>query len=378
MEKTDIVIAGAGVIGLAIASEISAKKSDVYLVERHESFGQEISSRNSEVIHAGLYYPKYSLKAKTCVEGNMLLYELCEKNNIPFKKTGKLVVATDKTQLTSLEALYENGRNNDVKDIELINKAKIKKLEPNIEAVAAIHSKSTGIIDTHSLMKYYAARAKESGVCISYNTKIKKVNKVSSGYEVIVLDQNKEEFVFTAKVFVNCTGLESDSFAQMVGIDVKAQGYVLKYNKGQYFSVSSDKSGLMNRLVYPLPGNNGSSLGIHATPNLSGLVRLGPDDEYIEKSNINYDVNMNARKKFYESVKGYLPFLSEGDLLPDTAGIRPKLQGKNEPFRDFVIKDEAGLGFPGFINLIGIESPGLTAAPSIAKQVCSLIVKNFV
>jgi len=188
-----------------------------------------------------------------------------------------------------------------------------------------------------------------------------------------VMDADGEPFAFLCNVVINCAGLESDSIAKNVGIDVENQEYILKYCKGQYFRVSDKKSRLVRRLIYPVPKSQLVSLGIHAAPDLSGSVRLGPDDKYISRDEVNYDVDISDKRKFYQAAVGFLPFLELDDLAPDIAGIRSKLQGKEENFRDFIIKEESDPGFPGFINLIGIESPGLTAAPAIAKYVRNIV-----
>jgi len=356
-------------VGLSIASEISHFKDSVYVLERHESFGQETSSRNSEVIHAGIYYPKGSLKAKTCVEGKELIYEICARKNIPHKRRGKLIVATKNSEVQDIERLFDNALANGVRDLELLSKNRIRELEPYVKAEAAIYSKTTGIIDSHSLMKYYVFEAKQNGAAITYKAEVTGIKRVNAGYEVTISDANNEEFQFITEVLINCAGLESDRVAEMVGIDIEKQGYLLKYCKGQYFSLPAGKSRFINRLIYPVPHPKSAGLGIHATPNLAGIVRLGPDDKYIKRESIDYDVDEGAKTEFHKSVVGFLSFLKEDDLMPDTAGIRPKLQGPDETFRDFVIKEESDLGLPGFINLIGIESPGLTSSPSIARLV---------
>lgn len=369
MEKVEVVIIGAGIIGLSVACEVSGVKDSVYLLERHDSFGQETSSRNSEVIHAGIYYPEDSLKTRTCIEGNRLIYETCEKNNIQYKKLGKLILAKDPSEIADLVKLFDNARANGVRELELLPKSKIKELEPNIKAELAIYSKTTGIFDSHSLMKYYAFRAAHNGAGITYKAEVRGIKKVKDGYEVTVFDASNEEFNFLTEVLINCAGLESDKIAQLAGIDIDKEGYRLKYCKGQYFNLPAKKSKLISRLIYPVPAERSAGLGIHATPNLAGVIRLGPDDKYIDREEADYDVDESAKKRFYDSAVRFLPFLEESDLAPDTSGIRPKLQGPDEDFRDFVIKEESGLGLPGFINLIGIESPGLTAAPSIARIV---------
>ena len=375
MENVEITIIGAGIIGLSIAAEASKISDSVFVLERNTNFGMETSSRNSEVIHAGIYYPKDSLKAKTCLEGNHLLYEICENNNIPYKKTGKFIVAVCDSEIKDLENLFENAKNNGALDLELIFRDKIREQEPNIEAKAAIFSPSTGIVDSHSLMKYFLFKAKNNGAEIAFKSEVKNIERTPSGYRVTIVDSAGELFSFLTNVVINCAGLESDNVAKSAGIDIKSENYVLKYSKGQYFKVCEKKSNLVQRLIYPVPASNSSGLGIHATPNLGGSLRLGPDDKYIPRDRIDYDVDISDKDKFYQSIVFFLPFLELDDLTPDMSGIRPKLQGENEGFRDFVIKEESDLGLPGFINLIGIESPGLTSAPAIAKYVGNILTR---
>lgn len=374
MEKVDIVIIGAGVVGLAIGAKLAKLERSLYVIERHGSYGQETSSRNSEVIHAGIYYPTGTLKAQLCVKGNRMLYEICAKNNIGYRKIQKLIVATDAKEEKDLSKLLERGIKNGVSDLKILSKTEFKEVEPNIEGLAAIHSPSTGIIDTHSLMKYFEYCVKNDGGEVAYNCTVSGLKKVSSGYEVCVKDNSKDTFKFHTQVVINSAGLESDTIAQMLGIDTKKQNYCLKYCKGQYFRVvNSRKCSLTNRLIYPVPHEKITGLGVHVTKDLSGGMRLGPDAHYIERNNINYEVDVNQRNVFFTKALKLLPFLTEEDLIPDTAGIRPKLQGKDENFRDFVIREESDLGFPGFINLVGIESPGLTSAPAIAEYVAQII-----
>lgn len=373
MERVEITIIGAGVIGLNIAAELSEVKSSVLVLEKNISFGMETSSRNSEVIHAGIYYPKDSLKARTCLEGNCLLYELCERNKIPCKKIGKLIVAVNDSEIEELEHLLINAQTNGVSDIKLITSDRIRQLEPNIKAKAALYSPSTGIIDSHSLMEYFLFKAKTNGAIISFKTEVQDIERNSDCYKVTVEDADKQYFSFLTNIVINCAGLNSDTIAQKVGIDIERQRYALKYSKGQYFRVNTKKSGLINRLVYPVPSLGSSGLGIHATPDLGGSLRLGPDDKYILRDNIDYNVNQSDKDKFFKVVSRFLPFIELENLSADTAGIRPKLQGEGEEFRDFIIKEESNLGFPGFVNLIGIESPGLTASPAIARYVAHLL-----
>lgn len=381
MEEVNITIIGAGVVGLAIASEISKTQKDVYVLERHNTFGQETSSRNSEVIHAGIYYPFGTLKAKTCVEGNALLYEICKNNNIPHKRIGKLIIATSQTEVAELETLYKKGSENGAK-LRLISKMEIKKLEPNVEGIAGIYSPDTGILDSHSLMQCFIRVAKSNKAGIIYSANVVGIEKVpKKGYKVTV--DNRERYSFITKILINSAGLESDKIAELVGIDIDKAGYRLKFCKGDYFSVGNNKNTLINHLIYPVPPVEGTGLGIHSTLDIQGRLRLGPDDYYITRdkfvvgqtslSVINYSVDESKKEAFWNSVKKFLPFIELEDLSPEMSGIRPKLQGQGEPFRDFVIQEEGAKGFPGFINLIGIESPGLTSAPAIAKYVSGLV-----
>jgi L-2-hydroxyglutarate oxidase LhgO len=374
MEKVDIAVIGAGVVGLAVASRLARPDRSVYLVERHSSFGQETSSRNSEVIHAGIYYPNGSLKANLCVEGNRLLYEICSKNGINHKRIEKLIVATDSSEEEELVKLLEKGKKNGAIGLRILSKEELRRLEPNIEGRAALYSPSTGIIDTHSLMKHFERLLKDNSAEVVYNCKVVGLCRLRDDYEVTVKDNSQDSFKFKARVVINSAGLDADYIAQMLGINIDKQDYCLKYCKGQYFRVVNfRKCDLVSRLIYPIPHERASGLGVHLTKDLAGGLRLGPDVQYVERNNFNYDVDISKRKYFLDSALRLSPFLKEEDLAPDIAGIRPKLQGENEDFRDFIIKEESDLGFSRFINLIGIESPGLTSAPAIAKHVANIV-----
>lgn len=356
-------------MGLSIAAELSKDYKDIFVIEKNSTFGQETSSRNSEVIHSGIYYPKDSLKTKTCIEGREMLYEFCSKNNIPHKKIGKLIVAINGDEAKDLEELLEQGLENGVRDLRLLSQDEIKKLEPNIKAEAAIYSPSTGILDSHSLMKSLLSQFEGYGGQIAYNTELTGIDKVKEGFEITIEDKNGGPFNFFTKVFINCAGLNSDKVSSMAGL--AKNEYKLKYCKGDYFRVNNNKAKFISRLIYPVPKKYGRGLGMHATLDLAGGLRLGPDDEYVER--IDYAVDGSKQKIFYESARQFLPFLEYEDLSADMAGIRPKLQGPQDGFRDFIIKDEIDNGLPGFINLIGIESPGLTSALAIARLVKNML-----
>jgi len=372
MEKVSIAVIGAGVVGLAVAAELSKKTKDIVLLEKESSFGQHTSSRNSEIIHAGIYYPKDSLKAKFCVEGKKLLYAFCEENQIPFRKLGKIIVAVEEKEIVQLQELERKAKANGVDDLSWLDKKQIEELEPEVSAVSALFSPSTGIIDSHSLMRCLEQKAKDNGVIISYGSEVMGIRYEGRGTKDegrrYVININGEEML-EAEILINSAGLYSDKIAVMVGIDIKKSYYQLHYCKGEYFSYR--KPSFLKHLVYPVPEAEVKSLGIHSVIDLGGNLKFGPSAEYVDS--IDYRVDPTHRNHFAAAVKNLFPKVEEEDLIPDQAGIRPKLQGPGEAFRDFVIKEESQKGFPGLINLIGIESPGLTACLAIARYVASLV-----
>lgn len=366
----DITVIGAGVVGLAIASNVARQGRNVCVIERNKTFGMETSSRNSEVIHAGIYYPQGSLKASMCIEGKEMLYELCQKNAIPYKKLGKLLIACDDKEIGQLELLLENGRKNGLEDLKMLSAKEIKAIEPHIEARAAVLSPSTGIIDSHMLMKYYLEKADENGAIVSYNAEVTAIEKVSNGYNVAI-KESENSFSFRTKVLINSAGLYSDRVAALAGIDIIKTCCKLDFCKGEYFWVGNKKNTLVKRLIYPAPLDKSEGLGIHVTLDMRGRMKLGPNARYVDR--IDYTVDHSQKKAFYESVVRFLPFIEYDDIEPDQSGIRPKLHAADGSFRDFIIRHEIDNGLPGFINLIGIESPGLTASPSIARYVAGIV-----
>jgi len=365
MEKFEVTIIGAGVVGLAIASEIDDGNNLV--IEKHESFGKETSSRNSEVIHAGIYYPTGFMKSKMCVEGNELLYRICKANGINHKNITKIIVAVNSEEEKDLNRLYKQGVNNGIPGLKLISKDEVKKLEPNISAIAGLYSPTTGIIDTHNLMRHFEVKAKSKGTTFAYGCELVAIKKEVSGYDITVKDSDGESFNFHTRVLINCAGLNSDKVANMLGLTE----YRLYYCKGEYFSVAGGKGKYLNRLVYPHPTS--TSLGVHTVLDLQGQLKLGPNAFYINE--INYDVNNDHLMEMWESAHKFLPFVQKEDLMPDMSGIRPKIQNEGEPVKDFIIKHEYEKGFEGFINLVGIESPGLTSSPAIAMYVKELLTQ---
>lgn len=369
IEKVDIVIIGAGVIGLAVAEKLSAIMSlkGIVVLERHSKFGQEASSRNSEVIHAGIYYPSSSLKAKLCVQGNRELFALCENNNIPYKKIGKLIIANKKEEEQKIHDLLDLGNTNGVANLSLINKSEIKILEPAIRAKMAIFSKETGIVDSHRLMQYLAYKTESAGGIIAYQSEVINLKHKNGYYELTVRSIDNEQIKLHSPLVINCAGLSADKIAQMVGIDIDTNGYRIHPCKGEYFSLIRNYK--LKHLVYPAPTD--ISLGIHTVIDLKGRIRLGPNAFYTQ--DIDYTIDVNHKNEFYESAREYLPSLSLADIAPDMAGIRAKIQKPHQAFCDFIIKNEKEAGCNGFINLIGIESPGLTSAIAIAQYVSEII-----
>ncbi|MBF0465635.1 MAG: NAD(P)/FAD-dependent oxidoreductase [Nitrospirae bacterium] len=364
MDSVKITIIGSGVIGLSIAAELSKYHADILLVERHGKQGQETSSRSSEVIHSGIYYKNNSLKAKLCVEGAALLYEYCEKNSVAHLKTGKLIVAVTKEEREDLESLFKHGTDeNGVKNLRLIDAAEAAKIDPCIKAAAAIHSPDTGIVDSHSLMSRLSTEAAAKGVVFSFNTEINFIEKKTPGG--YILGVKDSDYRFFSHIVINASGLSSDRVASMAGIDVDEAGYRLSYCKGSYFTYSGTPPPC-RMLVYPLPERQLKGLGIHATVDMAGRLRFGPDTEDVDE--IDYRVDAGKGQMFFESASKYIKNLKRDALAADMAGVRPKLKGG-----DFIITHEHLRGLEGFINLIGIESPGLTACISIARMVSAMV-----
>ncbi|MFH2096438.1 MAG: NAD(P)/FAD-dependent oxidoreductase [Bacteroidota bacterium] len=366
-----ITVIGAGVVGLAVAAEVSGFCPDVFVIERNLKPGQETSSRNSGVIHSGIYYPSGSLKAELCVEGRRLLYEYCKQNEIPHRKYGKLIIATDEFEKAQLPGILERAEKNGVEGARLIGQDEIRNREANISAIQAIYFPETGIVDVFYLMKQLEADASNRGTNFVYGSEVRKIEKLSGGYRITLHDADGKEFMFTSEKVVNSAGLYADKIAVMAGIN--NESYRLFYWKGEYFGVINGKNKLINGLIYPVPESNTVSLGIHATLETDGRMKLGPNAIYLESRDIDYSVDERNKMNFYESVVRFLPFIEPEDLVPDQAGIRPKLQKPGDATRDFIIREETETGFPGFINLIGIESPGLTSCLAIGKYVRALL-----
>jgi L-2-hydroxyglutarate oxidase LhgO len=371
MKQANVVIIGAGAVGLAIARQLSYLIKNVVVLERHATFGQDTSSHNSEVIHGGMYYPTDSLKARLCVEGNRRLYQVCRQNGIPHRQTGKLIIANTDDELRNIEEIYLQGQINQVPDLVMLEEKKIKKLEPHIRARWALSSPSSGILDANALMSYFEQIALQNGVKILYENEVVDLEQSGDKYKVTVRQPDGKQGTIYAEVLINAAGLNADKIAAMLGIDIDQQHYRIHWVKGEYFNVHDRHRGKMNHLIYPTP--TPVSLGIHVRLRLDGTFALGPNAIYVDA--IDYNVDPTHTSEFFESCHGYLPFLKRGDLIPDVAGIRAKLQAKGESVQDFVIRSEADKGLPGFINLVGIDSPALTACIAIANLVGEIYQK---
>jgi L-2-hydroxyglutarate oxidase LhgO len=367
--EADIVVVGAGVIGLATAAALARCGRSVIVVERNPAAAQETSARNSEVIHAGIYYPTGSLKATLCVAGRKMLYARCAERNIPHRKIGKLIVATEASEVAALEALCERGLTNGVTGLEIIGRREVNRREPDVRCEAALVSPETGIVDAHALSQSFLAEAESFGALLALRVEVVAIERSPSGYRIRARDATGSLTEIECAAVVNAAGLGGDALAERVGFEVDACGYRLRLCKGDYFALPPACGLRVSTLLYPVPADAG--LGIHVTIDLAGRMRLGPDAEYVDA--VRYEVDESKRAVFARAVRHYLPALDAASLTPDFAGVRPKLSGSGEPFRDFVVREESEAGFPSFVNLIGIESPGLTAAPAIAQRVVELL-----
>lgn len=365
MEKVDITIVGAGVVGLSAVAELAAAGREIVVVERHDGFGREASSRNSEVIHAGIYYPLGSLKARLCRQGREMLYQLSADEGIPTRKIGKIIIALDERDLPVLEDLKARGDENGVGGLRLLSAEEVHKLEPNVRSVGGLLSPETGIIDSHCLMEYFEKRASAT---MAYNCELTGLEKAAGGWRVVIGDADGEEFSFFSRVVINAAGVGAGRVSELAGIDIGVAGYTVYPCKGEYFRIRGGEGERTERLVYPPP--TGISLGLHTVVDLQGGVKLGPNAFYVDE--IDHTVDESHLDEFFEGARGYLPALRRESLTPDMAGIRAKLYRKGEEERDFIIRHEADRGLEGLITLAGIESPGLTASPAIGRYVGSI------
>ncbi len=359
MEKLDAVVIGAGVVGLAAARELAMAGREVVILEAEDAIGTHTSSRNSEVIHAGIYYPKGSLKAKACVEGKRLLYEYCAQHDVPHRRCGKLIVGTDPLHMKELESLKNRAEANGVGDLVPLTRAQALALEPELACVAALHSPSTGIIDSHALMLAYLGDAERHGAMLALKSRLDRVVIGNGAFEVHVEGAD----AVLCSTLVNSAGLRAPSVARsMEGYRAELAPREL-YAKGNYYSLA--RRSPFSRLVYPVPEPGG--LGVHVTIDLAGQARFGPDVEWVER--IDYAVDPRRAERFYAAIRRYWPGLPDGALLPGYSGIRPKTAGPGEPAPDFQVQGPAAHGIPGLVHLFGIESPGLTSSLALAALV---------
>ena len=353
------MVVGAGVVGLAIARELALAGREVIVLEAEDAIGTHTSSRNSEVIHAGIYYPKGSLKARACVEGRHLLYEYCASHGVPHRRCGKLIVATKENQLPELAALREKAHANGVTDMDWIAKEEVARLEPELFCMGALHSPSTGIIDSHALMLAYLGDAEAAGAMLALRSPLENALVNGQGFELRVTGAEP----IACGTLVNCAGLRAPSVARRIEGYPAALAPRELYAKGNYYSLT--RRSPFSRLIYPVPEPGG--LGVHVTLDLGGQARFGPDVEWVER--INYDVDPRRADRFYAAIRRYWPGLPDGALAPGYAGIRPKTAGPGEPAPDFEIQGPRRHGVPGLVQLYGIESPGLTASLALARRV---------
>ncbi|MBL8447163.1 MAG: NAD(P)/FAD-dependent oxidoreductase [Zoogloeaceae bacterium] len=365
MERIDCLVVGAGVVGLAVARALAQAGWEVVVAERHDRIGTEISARNSEVIHAGLYYPAGSLKARLCVRGRGLLYDFCADHGVAHRRCGKLIVATSDAQVGALKLIVAAARANGVADVEVLDGAAARRLEPEVSCVAALLSPSTGIVDAHGLMLALLGDAESAGASLAVLSPIAELVPGPAGIAVRLEGEATPGLM--AKWVINCGGLGAVALARRtVGLPETAIP-AFRYAKGSYFALSGRAP--FSRLIYPVPEPGG--LGVHLTLDLAGQARFGPDVAWVDA--LDYTVDAARAPAFEQAVRAYWPGLPEGALAPAYAGIRPKISGPGEPAADFRIDGPAEHGIAGLINLFGIESPGLTASLAMGEEVVARV-----
>ncbi|SAK96178.1 FAD-dependent oxidoreductase [Caballeronia temeraria] len=364
MDRIECVVIGAGVVGLAIARALAKRGREVIVLESGEGIGIGTSSRNSEVIHAGIYYPRGSLKAELCVRGRDMLYAFCQEHGVPHRQCGKLLVATARNQVPQLAALEQKGTENRVKGLVRISGAQASEMEPQLQCVEAVWSPLTGIVDSHQYMLALQGEAENHGANIVFHTPVTSIDAREGCF--IVETGGESPARFRASFLINSAGLHANELARSIrGLDDRHVP-PLYFAKGNYFSVSGRAP--FERLIYPMP--NEAGLGVHLTIDLGGQAKFGPDVEWVPT--LNYDVDPRRADSFYAAIRAYWPGLPDNALQPAYAGIRPKLSGPGQAAADFVIQGKSAHGVPGLVNLFGMESPGLTASLAIGERVADM------
>lgn len=368
MERIDCLVVGAGVVGLAVARALARAGREVVIAERHGRIGSEISSRNSGVIHAGLYYPAGSLKARLCVDGRALLYAFCAEHGVAHRRCGKLIVATSEGQIPALAAIAAAAQANGVADVQWLDGPAARALEPALACQAALLSPSTGIVDVHGLMLALLADAERAGAALALASAVDQLRPGPDGVAVRLAGEVAPALV--ARWVINCGGLGAVALARATaGLPASAIP-TMGYAKGNYFALAGRAP--FSRLIYPVPEPGG--LGVHLTLDLAGQARFGPDVEWVD--GCDFTVDPRRAPHFEGAVRAYWPALPPGALAPDYAGIRPKISGPGEPAADFRIDGPAQHGVAGLINLFGIESPGLTASLAIGELVAERVAAD--
>lgn len=371
MESVDCAVIGAGAVGLAVARRLAMAGREVVVLEAEGIVGSHTSSRNSEVIHAGIYYPEGSLKARVCVEGRRALYAYCEEHGVPHANVGKLIVATEESETPRLRALMAKAAANGVDDLRYLGRGAVERLEPSVRAVAGLLSPSTGIVDSHRLMLAFEGDAEDAGAAIAFHSPVVRGEAggaaagtgAGGGGRIVLHVGGEAPLDLACRTAVNCAGLFAQDVARSIAGVPAHTVPPCHYAKGNYYSMTGPQP--FSHLVYPMPGE--SVLGVHATIDLAGRCRFGPDIEWLEA--IDYSVDPARAERFYAAVRTYYPELRDGSLQPDYCGIRPKLHGPGEPQPDFMVQGPEAHGVAGLVNLYGIESPGLTASLALADEV---------
>ena len=366
MDKLDCVVIGAGVVGLAVARALALQGREVMVLEAADAIGTQTSSRNSEVIHAGIYYPQGSLKARLCVQGRQMLYAYCEARGIGHRRCGKLIVATHEAQQAQLQAIQAKAAANGVTDLVLLTREQAVTMEPALHCVAALHSPSTGIVDSHALMLALQGDLEHAGGMVVLNAPLARAQVRADGLMLEMQDGTQ----LIANSVINAAGVHAPALARTFeGLDARHVPTAY-YAKGNYFTLSGRSP--FQHLIYPVP--EAAGLGVHLTVDLGGQAKFGPDVQWVDSPD-DLVVQPARGEVFYAEVRKYWPALPDGALLPGYAGIRPKINAPHEVASDFVIQGPAEHGVPGLVNLFGIESPGLTSSLAIGEWVVELLLK---